>query len=168
MGKQRPPRGKRPRNNWKEYIHATTKMRVLKFGPGNEDRRWLVCYNALCFAQGKLDGRSELNQHGKLVELMETVATVVNPDRPVDENASWSSPGGGEVIVSELQYQILKRFLTAYIDNCVRAWTRELAKALNWIEEVPEHKEEKKDATQASEPLPAAGSGREAQNSRPA
>jgi len=115
-----------------------------------------------------LDGRSELNQHGKLVELMETVATVVNPDRPVDENASWSSPGGGEVIVSELQYQILKRFLTAYIDNCVRAWTRELAKALNWIEEVPEHKEEKKDATQASEPLPAAGSGREAQNSRPA
>lgn len=115
-------------------------MRRLDFEPGDHDKRFILCYQALCFAEAPLP-RNELRLHGDILRKMEGIGQIANPNKPDDQPYMYRCVGGGEIIVSEIEYAIIKRFLAKFLDQVIRALSREMDRALEWIESVPEIKE---------------------------
>lgn len=118
-------------------------MRQLTFAPHDRTRRFVICYTALCHAPAQLDGRTELRHHGSLLTKLESLAVEANPNRGENESASYASPNGGRVEITEPEYQILKRFLNAAMNvPFLRPVSRELDLAIEWIENLPEQHRE--------------------------
>jgi hypothetical protein len=115
-------------------------MRVLEFGRDDDARRYILCYQALCYAEGELE-RSEVRVHGSLLTKLETIGELANPDRRAGDLPLYRCPAGGSVHVSEHEYAILKRFLVAFLPKLVRALSRQYEAALEWCDNVAEMKE---------------------------
>lgn len=112
-------------------------MRRLNFEPNDGDRRYIIVYQALCFADAQL-ARNELMVHGTLLQKMEGIGQIANPERSMDQAPLYRCVGGGEILVTEVEYAMVKRFLTKFLDTISRSLSRELNRAYEWIESVPE------------------------------
>lgn len=117
-------------------------MRELVFVANDtEEKRYMVVFNALCFAQGELADRTELQTHRNLVRKLKAIGVIVNPTRTENESAAYLCPNGGTVLATEPEYQILKRFLTAHIKNVMRVLSDELLTAIEWADNLAEKKD---------------------------
>lgn len=117
-------------------------MRRLVFEPNDHQKRFVLCYQSLCFAEAPLP-RNELRPHGDLLRKLEGVGQVANPNRAETDVTLYRCIGGGEVIVTEVEYRILKRFLNSFVDKVSRVLSREMDATLEWIDNVSELPEPK-------------------------
>lgn len=108
-------------------------MRLLEFGPFNEEKRFVLCYQALVFARAPL-ARNELRAHGRLLTALEAIGEVSNPGRDKDAVQLWHCVAGGTIRLEEDEFAILHRFLEAFVPDVHRALSREMDAAIRAME----------------------------------
>jgi hypothetical protein len=111
-------------------------MQRLVFGADDKNRIFIMCYQALCLARAPLH-RNELRAHGRLLTKLEAIGIVANPDRGDGEMALYKCPDGGEVFVEGDEYELLKRFLEAFIPDLKPALSRDMSATLEWVDAAP-------------------------------
>ena len=110
-------------------------MRHLVFGPRDAQRRYILCYQALLFADASL-ARNELGAHISVLSKLEAIGVESNPDRPAGVVKLFGCPAGGEIALDDTEYELVKRFLGAFVPRIPGEMSRDMAAALAWIEKV--------------------------------
>ena len=119
-------------------------MRVLIFGAGN--RQYEIAYQALLFSPVPVQ-RTERKVHGELLDKLEAIGE----PKPVldaagqpraygpDEVMLYVCPLGGSVRLSEAEYDVLTRHVTAIVDGPTfqKALLREADRLVDYLEKLP-------------------------------
>ncbi len=112
-------------------------QRRLEFGPNDEQKRFILCYQSLCFSKAEL-ARNELRAHGDILTELEKIGITSNPGRSESEAPLYKCPNGGYVVLDEMRFMILKRFVEGFVPEVHRTLTREMSACLEWLEKIPE------------------------------
>lgn len=112
-------------------------QRRLEFESLDKDKRFILCYQSLCFSKAEL-ARNELRAHGDILTELEKIGVLSNPGRNESETALYKCPNGGHVVLDELRFMILKRFVEGFVPDLHRSLSREMALCFEWLEKVPE------------------------------
>ena len=117
-------------------------MRTLNFEPGG--RAFDLCYHALIFSPLPVQ-RNELRTHGVILTKLEAIGQVrlpVDKDGAVrefgpDELRLFMCVQGGTVVLEDAEWDFLKRHMDATVPNVNKALSRDLDRALDWLEKIP-------------------------------
>jgi hypothetical protein len=115
-------------------------MRRLDFDPGDADRRYMLLYWCLCNSPAEL-ARNEVRPHGELLSKLEGIGQIANPGRPQMAPAEYRCIGGGNVMVTEIEFTLAKRFASRGLEIVSRTWSREMDRLLTWLDYIPEVQE---------------------------
>lgn len=116
-------------------------MRRLDFDPGDDERRFILLYWSLCNSPAELP-RNEVRAHGDLLTKLEGIGQISNPGRPELAPAEYRCVGGGNILVTESEYAVAKRFVNKALDIVNRAFSREMDRLMTWLDNAPEVKEQ--------------------------
>jgi hypothetical protein len=119
-------------------------MRILKFQP--TARSFDLCYQAAIFSNVQLD-RAGLKTHGAILDKLEAIGQVkpavdmqTGKERAYlpDEVRIWQTIAGGDVVLENAEWELLKTLLVAAIPNVGKSLTRELDATITYVEGLPD------------------------------
>ncbi len=133
-------------------------MRTISFDPSS--KRYELAYQSLLFSPLPVQG-NERKVHGELLDKLEKIAQLKqmydgqNQPREYgpDEIRLYASIQGGDVLLTEPEFSLLKRHVTAMADapTFSKVMSREMDALIEYLETVPKNAEEP-----APQPAPAA------------
>lgn len=111
-------------------------LKLLQFDPHDDTKRYVLCYQSLCFAKAPL-ARNELRAHGALLTKLESIGMIANPGRAEGDVALYKNVHGGRIVVDGEEYGLLERFLVAFVPDVHRSMSREMDGVLAWLAAAP-------------------------------
>lgn len=109
-------------------------MKVLSFAPGN--KHYDLLSQALVFSPEKVE-KADLASYVKLTKKLKAIGTVKNVDPKPEDILVYHAPNGGEVVLEDAEFAILKRHFDATIPTFHKAIAEEVFGCAEWLDALP-------------------------------
>ncbi len=112
-------------------------MRVITL-PAGANARYRILHQTLLYSPLQLK-REELLTHGRLVEALQAIGTLDPRSEPTEDNpepvvAYNLIESGGDIVIDESQYGLLKRHVAGMIGSFKKSLSLEVAATIDWLD----------------------------------